>query len=139
VRWTRALLVAALLVAARAHADTPPSVWDRAKNPEEAVNHRVHLEVQRRLAQRARFDIGETQALAARAMLERVQAATSNDPRLRFDLGTVYLMTHDYKKAAEVLKAALAFAPDHPAAEEAWLRLAFACGHIGEHACERSG
>jgi tetratricopeptide (TPR) repeat protein len=120
-----------------ARADTPPSVWDRARDPDVETSYRLHVEVERRLAQRGRFDIGESQALTARAMLERANAATSPDVRLRFDLGYVYLVLQEYGKSAEVLKSALAMAPNHPAAEENWLRLAFACGHVGDHECER--
>jgi tetratricopeptide (TPR) repeat protein len=124
-------------------------VWDRARDPATADSYRLHLEVQRRLAQ------GET-ALAygfsathegqkdtVRSMLERAHADKSADPRLRFDLGLVYLLlgrtegASYYQRSAEVLGAALALAPDHPAAEENWSRLADACGHIGDHQCEQ--
>lgn len=129
-------MLVALPLAARA--DTPPSVWDRARDPALDETYRIHVEVQRRLAQRGRFDVGESQTLAARAILERAGAERSPDVRLRFDLGAVHLLLRDHGRAAEVLKAALADAPEHPAADEAWIRLAFACGHLGDHACERS-
>lgn len=132
-----------------AHADTPPSVWDRARDPSVGDTYRVHLEVQRRLATGATarafgFSASdESQKDTVRAMLERLHADKSPDARLRFDLGLVYLLLSNsqaptyYKRAAEVLGEALAFAPDHPAAEEGWSRLAEACGHIGDHDCER--
>ena len=142
-------VVASILsLAAPASADTAPSVWDRAKDPALADTYRVHLEVQRRLAQQPPRDFGfsgaqESQKDTVRAMLERLHADKSADVRLRFDLGLVYLMLSTtqaptyYKRAAEVLGSALALAPDHPAAEEGWARLAEACGHIGDHDCER--
>jgi tetratricopeptide (TPR) repeat protein len=132
-----------------ARADTPPSVWDRARDPATADSYRIHLEVQRRLAQsQTALDFGfssafESQKDTVRAMLERQHADKSPVVRLRFDLGLVYLLlgkTEDrtyYRRSAEVLGAALAAAPEHPAAEEAWSRLAEACGHIGDHECER--
>jgi tetratricopeptide (TPR) repeat protein len=131
-----------------ATADTPPSVWDRARDPATADTYRIHVEVQRRLAQLPPRDFGfsgalESQKDTVRAMLERLQADKSPDVRLRFDLGLVYLMLSNsqsptyYKRAAEVLGSALALAPEHPAAEEGWSRLAEACGHIGDHDCER--
>lgn len=144
-----ALALALALASTPARADTPPSVWDRARDPATADSYRLHLEVQRRLAQ------GETalaygfsathegQKGAVRTMLERAQADKSADPRLRFDLGLVYLLLgrtegpEYYKRSSEVLGEALAMAPDHPAAEENWSRLAEACGHIGDHGCER--
>lgn len=137
-----------LFLARTALADTPPSVWDRARDPATADSYRVHLEVQRRLAQAPPRDLGfsgagESQKDTVRAMLERLHAEKSPDVRLRFNLGLVYLMLSTsqaptyYKRAAEVLGSALALAPDHPAAEEGWSRLAEACGHIGNHDCER--
>lgn len=120
-----------------ARADTPPSMWERAKEPSLSESYRVHVEVQRRLAQRDRFDVGDSQLRTVRALLERYNADKSKDPRLRFDLGLVYLRLEEYEKSAKTLASVLADVPDHPAAEEAWLRLAFACGHTGDHDCER--
>ena len=142
------LLVGVVSLASPASADTAPSVWDRAKDPALADSYRIHLEVQRRLAQTSPRDFGfsgaqESQKDTVRAMLERLHADKSADVRLRFDLGLVYLMLSTtqaptyYKRAAEVIGSALALAPDHPAAEEGWSRLAEACGHIGDHDCER--
>lgn len=137
------------LTPAIARADTPPSVWDRVRDPATADSYRVHLEVQRRLALlRTAVDFGFSSAAEAqkdrvRAMLDAQHAAKSHDVRLRFDLGQVLVdlgaseERSYYKRAAEVLGEALAIAPDHPAAEEAWSRLADACGHIGDHDCER--
>jgi tetratricopeptide (TPR) repeat protein len=152
VRSIAAIAVGAVAIAASAsiaRADTPPSVWDRARDPAMADSYRLHLEVQRRLAVAdAALDFGfqashESQKLSVRSLLERANADKSLDPRLRFDLGLVYLLLGAsdgnvyYKRSAEVLGAALAAAPDDPAAEEAWGRLADACGHIGDHECER--
>ncbi len=73
----------------------------------------------------------------ARSMLERYGAEKSSDPRLRFDLGQVYLQLMEYAKAAKVLKSVLAEHPDHPAADDGWVRLAFACGYMADHECEQ--
>lgn len=150
-----ALAAGALALAPSAHADTPPSHWDRARDPDIGASYRVHTEVQRLLSN---DDIGErfrgfsppeeSMKLRARDLLERainarVKANKPVDVRLRFDLGHVYLdlgSTHgreNFGKASAVLKAALDEAPNHPAAEAAWLDLAFACGHVGDHVCER--
>lgn len=145
---TVSCLAGLLSLASPAHADTPPSVWDRAKDPATADTYRIHLEVQRRLSQLEPRDFGfsathESQKDTVRAMLERLHAEKSPDVRLRFDLGLVYLMLGKteapsyYRRASEVLGSALALAPEHPAAEEGWSRLAEACGHIGDHDCER--
>ena len=150
-RIARGLLAGCVALAATvaARADTPPSVWDRARDPATADSYRLHLEVQRRLATDATavaFGFSaphESQMLSVRSLLERANADKSLDPRLRFDLGLVYLLLGAsegnvyYKRSAEVLGAALAAAPDDPGAEEAWSRLADACGHVGDHECER--
>lgn len=130
-------LAFAFALATPAHADTPPTMWDRAKEPSLSETYRLHLEVQRRLAQRDRFDVSDSQMRTVRALLERYGAEKSPDPRLRFDLGLVYLRLEEYDKSAKTLSRVLADFPDHPAAEEGWLRLAFACGHTGDHDCER--
>jgi tetratricopeptide (TPR) repeat protein len=132
-----------------ARADTPPSVWDRARDPANADSYRLHLEVQRRLATDAvavAFGFSaphESMLLNVRSLLERANADKSLDPRLRFDLGVVYLLlgrtegNSYFKRSAEVLGAALAMAPNDPVAEEGWANLADACGHFGDHECER--
>ncbi len=137
-------LATSTLAAPSAHADTPPSMWDRAKDPSLSESYRVHVEVQRRLAlfraepQRDLFGVNDSQLRTVRALLERYDADQSRDPRLRFDLGLVYLRLEEYDKSAKTLSRVLADFPDHPAAEEGWLHLAFACGHTGDHDCERT-
>ena len=142
------LVLATLCTPTRARADTPPSVWDRARAPGIGDSYRLHLEVQRRLVEAGTAraynfsEASESQKLTVRAMLERAHAERSPDVRLRFDLAHVYglLAREDptlYKRAADVLTAALAMAPDHPGAEEAWSQLANFCGHYGDHACEQ--
>jgi tetratricopeptide (TPR) repeat protein len=49
----------------------------------------------------------------------------------------VHLALKNFPRAAELFKAAIADFPDHPRVEEGWFRLAIACGHIGDHLCER--
>lgn len=130
-----------LALSATARGDTVPGVWDRARDPHVEDTYALHLEVQRRLTLSG--EPGESQALLVRAMLEQAGAETGPDIRLRFDLGRVYLLLGGkvakdyYQRSATVLKAALHDAPNHPMAEEGWLWLAFACGHTGEHDCER--
>jgi len=111
------------------------------RDPDAANAYRVHVEVQRRLTQDG--EVGVSSELAALALLESVSAETSPDVRLRFDLGRVYSMLapadeRNYVHAARILKVALKDAPDHPMAERSWLLLAFACGHLGDHECERN-
>jgi tetratricopeptide (TPR) repeat protein len=148
--WGIALAVATTVgIVGDARADTPPSLWDRARQPSSGDTYRLHLEVQRRIAAGGvaienRFITAlEPQLLTVRSMLERAHAETSPDVLLRFDLGQVYLLlardqdASFYRRAAEILKPALEMAPDHPAAEDAWGMLSEACGHLGDHACER--
>ncbi|MBS2013411.1 MAG: tetratricopeptide repeat protein [Deltaproteobacteria bacterium] len=138
-----------------ARADTPPSHWDRARDPDVGAAYKLHVSVQRRLSEEdfvERFRPFSAPEEAAKLgerdkLLRYIQRQTEQkkpvDLRLRLDLGRIYLelgSTHgreNFGKAVSVLKAALESAPDHPAAENAWLDLAFACGHVGDHVCER--
>lgn len=88
-----ALAVWALAPAA-ARAETPPSVWDVAKDPALSDRWELHTRIQRLLHPPVgegglRFD-DELRIEAACAMLEEADAAHSPDVRLRFDLGIVY-------------------------------------------------
>jgi tetratricopeptide (TPR) repeat protein len=122
-----------------ARADTPPSVWERVRDPDAAEGYDLHEAVQKRLVSTGtRRDVDESELLRVLAMLERAGAEHSKNPLLRFDLAFVYEGLRNHTRAAQVYKAAIAEFPDHPAVERAWLRLAFACGHLGDHVCERN-
>ncbi|HVH44428.1 MAG TPA: hypothetical protein VM925_18875, partial [Labilithrix sp.] len=133
-----AIASAALAICPAAHADTPPSIWERARDPEAAAAFDLHRAVQQRLIRTsvAEVDFGERGRVLA--MLERAGAERSKNALLRFDLGEVYWLLENHVRAAQVLKAAVVEFPDHPAVENAWLRLALACGRIGDHPCEQS-
>lgn len=132
-------LVAAALGAlpGSSRADTPPTIWERAKDPEAAEGFDLHRAVQQRLIRTAVAEVDFGEQGRVLAMLERAGAEKSKNALLRFDLGHVYLLLKIYPRAAQVFKAAIAEFPDHPAVDQAWLRLAFACGHLGDHDCER--
>jgi tetratricopeptide (TPR) repeat protein len=136
------LVILRVLSPARAAADTPPSVWDIAKDPPERQRWALHVRVQRLLdapgleddgGGETRLD-GELRLEAARAMLEQADAAHSPDIRLRFDLGIVdYALGEKqggrkdlFQKAIEILRPALDDAPDHPGATEALATLVYA-------------
>jgi len=139
-RWRlgAALMAAVVATATYASADTPPSVWERAKDPEMAEAFELHEAVQKRLVSTGSRDLDESELLRVLAMLERAQAEHSKSPLLRFDLAYVYEGLKNHARAGAIYKATIAEFPDHPAVERAWLRLAFACGHTGDHACERN-
>jgi tetratricopeptide (TPR) repeat protein len=132
------LLALLLLVPAIARAESPPSAWDRSRDPQVAEEYELHRMVQQRLHQPtiAGIDLGRKKQVLE--MLKHYGAEKSKNPLLRFDLAQAYFETEDHPRAAEVLKSAIAEFPDHPAADNAWVLLAFACGHIGDHICERN-
>lgn len=136
-RLALALVTVVLAVAPAARADTPPSVWERARDPEAAEGFDLHRVVQQRLVRTAvaEVDFGERERVLA--LLVRAGAEHHENALLRFDLGQVYALLENHPRAAQVLKAAIAKFPDHPAVDRAWLRLALACGHLGDHVCER--
>jgi tetratricopeptide (TPR) repeat protein len=125
-------LASGLIPPAVAYAETPPSVWDSAKDPLARERYKLHLDVQELLEIRALPEIGSLRNLTAdraRVMLEAKDAAHSPDPRLRFDLAEVYELLERYDPVIGVLEGALAMAPDHPAATRAWFELAGAYAH----------
>ncbi|MDF2695956.1 MAG: hypothetical protein K0S65_4339, partial [Labilithrix sp.] len=114
------------------------SIWERARDPEAAEAFDLHQAVQQRLIRTAVAEVDFGERARVLAMLQRAGAERSKYPLLRFDLGEVYTLLENHARAAQVYKAAIADFPDHSAVDQAWLRLAFACGHLGDHACERN-
>ena len=95
-RGRRAALAVVLAgaVGGVARAESPPSVWDVAKDPAERDRWALHMRVERLMHPPVgegalRLD-DELRLEAARAMLEEADAAHSPDVRLRFDLGVAY-------------------------------------------------
>jgi tetratricopeptide (TPR) repeat protein len=136
-----AAIIALVVVGSASRADTPPSVWDLAKDSNERERWAVHVRVERLIHRTVLDDVvpsalrrdEELRLEAARAMLEQAGAEQSPDVRLRFDLGVVYekLATLDqrndlHRRAIDVLGPAIDLAPDHPAATEALESLVYA-------------
>jgi tetratricopeptide (TPR) repeat protein len=156
------LALAPPLFQGSALADTPPSVWDRAKDPSIGKTWDVHLAVQGWFAAAdvARMEARERQHLhggapasfaitegpyyerAVRA-LENANAGTSSDVRLRFDYGLALLKLNRYVEAGTILRDALAMAPNHPMATDgmhpAWLNYSFANAYLENAEEERRG
>jgi tetratricopeptide (TPR) repeat protein len=138
------LIVAVSMVLASARTgwgDTPPAVWDFAKDSAARERWLLHVRVERLLHAPMPDDItaveqrrdDELRLETARAMLEQGDAEHSPDLRLRFDLGVVYeqlatvQMRNDlHQRVIDVLAPALDLAPDHPAATEALESLVYA-------------
>jgi tetratricopeptide (TPR) repeat protein len=135
---------AALFWAGVAQAGTPPNAWDIARDPDARERWSLHVRVERMLSPTRSDDVAvadprldaELRLEAARAMLEKGDAAHSPDVRLRFDLGIVYYELGDrqggildlFQKAVDILAPAVDAAPDEPSATEAFgvLVLAYA-------------
>ncbi len=133
-------VVAVSALAAPARADTPPTVWDSAKNRSARPDYRLHTEtVERIMVERQMPQDGPRGAHLARAImeLEAGNARDSRDVRLRFDLGQAYQRARRHKDAVDVLLPALESAPDHTAAPEAWWSLALAAAYIEDSALEK--
>jgi tetratricopeptide (TPR) repeat protein len=143
-RWLRTcgffvILTSFAFASTSAFADSPPSVWERAKDKDVGEAHDVHRIVERRLAALsivARVRGSEGELLGVKAILENA-LKTNKHIILRLDLAKVHSALKEHKKAQEIYKEVLAEQPNHASAEETWIRLAFACGHTGDHECER--
>jgi tetratricopeptide (TPR) repeat protein len=122
-----------------AFADSPPSRWDRARDPAVGDAWNLHVRVREFIAPLPDEVLGlrELRLHQAQTELEAADAAASADVRLRFDLGQVYEELRHDQRAIDVLQPALAMAPDHPAALEAWLELAFAYARLDRSREER--
>jgi tetratricopeptide (TPR) repeat protein len=148
VLWALSLTFAAAScpwAAPIARADTPPSVWEVAKDPGEVDRWGLHVRVQRLLnsvpAGSPEFlELRRDQELrleSARMLLEQADAAHSPDARLRFDLGTVYediavleRRTDLTPRAVAVLAPALEAFPDAPGSTGALDSLTDAYAHL---------
>jgi len=117
-----------------ARAETPPNMWEVAKDPAARERYRVHVEVERTIwTLRTSTTVNEgMRALflnSALAQLEAVDAENSPDVRLRFDLAQVLYMREEYADLIPLLRGALLQAPDHPMATQAYWTLAIAYAH----------
>jgi tetratricopeptide (TPR) repeat protein len=133
------LVLGLLSVPVSALADTAPSRWERAKDPRVGEDWDLHVKVteelsaglmgrrrtddQQRYEEQRRYEV-------ARGWLEEAHAEKSPDVRLRFDLGEVYERLERHQRAVDVLAPALALAPDHPAATDAWIEISYAYAHL---------
>ncbi|MFO0741399.1 MAG: tetratricopeptide repeat protein [Labilithrix sp.] len=138
-----ALAASALLLAGAARAETPPSVWDRAKAPEVADEYQLHLTAQRifaeqdlRRASSATAMFLDAQLMRVLAMLQSAGAEKSKNPLLRFDLAEAYSELKQYSRAVAIYKGAMADFPTHTLTRHSRFQLAIACGHVGDHECE---
>jgi tetratricopeptide (TPR) repeat protein len=104
------------LVASVARADTPPSLWDMARDPDVRARWALHVRVQRLLVPASdeevpipivRAEQMELRLEAARALLEESHAADSPDVRLRFDLGNVYRLLGDKQGRRDMYELAV--------------------------------
>jgi tetratricopeptide (TPR) repeat protein len=143
MRWLLIVVAAAAILATASvvWADTPPGLWDFAKDPAERERWSLHVRVERLLHAPMSDDVtaleqrrdGELRLETARAMLEQADAEHSPDVRLRFDLGVVYeqLATAQgrddlHRRVVDILAPALEAAPDDPSATEALESLVYA-------------
>lgn len=118
-------------------ADTPAGVWERVRDPSLGARYALHVSVERRLAELAIDERRDSPTLSRRDSLSLLRdtllaagAENSPDVRLRFDLGRTLEMLEDYARAAAVLEAAIAMAPDHALADEALWQLAICYAHV---------
>lgn len=136
------VLLASMLVPALAQAEGPPTRWERAKDPESIEDYRLHKSAQRMFPliddmRKHRPDLYERYTRDLVTSLDSWDAASSDDVRLRVDLGKALHERRDHKRAIEVLRGAIAKDPSHPMMEDAWFVLGLSCGSIGDHECER--
>ncbi len=141
----RAVALGAGLVAFAAsspgHADTPPNLWELARDPVARARWDLHVRVERLMPPYAEANPdAELRLEAARGLLEDagIDGSRGQDVRLRLDLGTVYerLARSQHRadlhaKAADILAPAIDEAPDGDGATSALSELVYAYVRLG--------
>jgi tetratricopeptide (TPR) repeat protein len=120
-----------------ARADTPPNIWDEVKNPGARNRFALHASVRDAMLGRNAREPREFIYEVQRERLERANAETSPDVRLRFDLAEIYEQLGHHQRAVDILIPALAMSPGHPASGDAFLTLAYAYAHLDKPRDER--
>ncbi|MDP9037592.1 MAG: hypothetical protein M3O50_22575 [Myxococcota bacterium] len=135
----------------RARADTPPNMWDVAREPTQSDTWALHVRVERLLHPSVSDELfplelrrdEELRLEAARSMLEDADAAHTSDVRLKFDLAAVYeqLATYQgrvdlHQRVVDLLVPALDADSDHPAATGALETLVYAYAKLDRPAEE---
>jgi tetratricopeptide (TPR) repeat protein len=136
VKLSRALtwivLVAAMTAGGLCDAGDPP-LWDAARQPRLVRDVRALREAERAFLH-ARV-VGGPGALLlmqeAERILERVDAASSPDPRVRFFYGRLLGHAGKDERAVKTLRDAIALAPNHPSVGEAMFALAVSLARLG--------
>lgn len=135
--------LAGVLVVSGALADSPPSVWDRARDPKANGAWTSHLELQRRMKaignidRGLRNDVAEAMRTDLRTRAEEARKAHPTDVPLRFDEGAILAHIERYPEARRALESVLAEHPNHPMADDGYWQLADACAHLRDHKCEK--
>jgi tetratricopeptide (TPR) repeat protein len=136
-----AALVGNLLIPCVSWAEQPPTLWDRTADATAARRWSLHRAATQALmlSQDDPRDllVRPTAIETARAALRADTDALAADPRLSFDLGALEEDRGDHEAAVTILEGALARAPNHPAADDAWITLAYAHSKLDHPERER--
>ena len=138
---TMLLGVAVSLAGASVRADTPASIWDRARDPQVATRDALHAYVEQALTTSSISSVPVLRSSVvshARDLLIEAHAETSPDTRLRFDLGEVYEKLQEHERAVTVLSSALKDHPAAPGAVDAIESLSFAYARLDRPKEERA-
>lgn len=142
----RAALVAIALCLVAGPASAEPSIWARARRPEEEARRALvaeadtlQLKYHRLLSERRQrsLDHRDVEVLAqmylmrAAELLEQAGAATSPDHFVRYQLADVYGLMDKHKESARVLEGLLHADPPAALRARAWASLAVAYAHSG--------
>jgi tetratricopeptide (TPR) repeat protein len=125
-------LFAIVLSCSVSHAGEP-CLWEAAREPRRSLDVAAL-----RAAEAAYLQAGTSNDPRARRLLlhavrtlDRADAANSPEPRVRFFFGRMLSRVDQDERAVEVLLDAIAFAPNHPSANEALFALAVCFARLG--------
>jgi tetratricopeptide (TPR) repeat protein len=128
IRWTTALILATCVCEA-----ADPSLWDVAREPRLARDIAALRDAERAFLQARSMAGPSATALLHETVriLERVDAASSPDVRVRFFFGRSLSRIDQDERAVTVLREAIVLAPNHPSVGEARFVLAVALARLG--------
>jgi tetratricopeptide (TPR) repeat protein len=120
---------ATTLIATSARADTPPNLWDAAKNPDALDQHRQHVEIERRIDLSDELEgdplriIEKQSAEDAARMLTEVWHGPK-DAWLEFDDAWVAMKRGDFARAVTILEPLSKSFGTSMFSQEVWQKLA---------------
>ena len=139
--WAAAAALSGASFLRAAAADAEPSIWEVARDPEVASEHRLLVEVERMVDSRAVDLLGDPVVPKKGAAIQKLRDAGGSklaDPRLRYLYGELLIDARpsEVEHGRSVLEGMLADDPASPVAAHAWFSVAIASARLEDREAE---